>query len=341
MLVYELKNVRKYRGRVFALDIPALTIEKGKFYAVYGPNASGKTTLLEIMAFLEKSNEGICFFYDDKSRGKNDRGHVHSAKISMVMQHPYLFKGSVLENVLYGLLLRSFHKGTAERMVEPVMRELGVWELRDRYVDSLSGGEAKKVALARALALDSEILLLDETTAHIDKTNADIIERVISRINKHTGKTIIMTTHNLSQAYRLTSDILYLVNGRLQDTPLWNIFMVDLIKSGDVINGVRKTTLGNNSEVLVATDKTGYARIVLNPKDIIVSRVPFASSALNNIKAKIVAISEIRGLVDIVVDFGVRVHAFITHRSLRSLGLCVGENVFVTFKASCVEVFDA
>ncbi|MDB4349321.1 ATP-binding cassette domain-containing protein [Omnitrophica bacterium] len=333
MKLYELKDVKRYYGSKSALDIPSLTLQKESLYIVYGPNASGKTTLLNLLAFLDKPSEGKILFHQPK-RVNYDKAN---RAVTMVMQDPYLFKTTVLKNIISGLIFRSINKDKARDAAEPVMRRLGIWELRNRGVASLSGGERKKVALARAIVLDADILLLDEPTSHIDRASAVLIEDMIRSITRDGKKSLIMTTHDLAEAHRLAPNIIYLVNGRRGEKPLWNIFSTNL--SGT--DNVKKAQLNHGTEIYVATGRSGPAKIVIDPKDIIVSRRPFASSALNNLKSKIVGVSDVNGLADLRVEAGVRLHVHITHRSFRDMRLGIGDEVFITFKASAVEVFDA
>lgn len=335
MKLYELRDVKKYYGAHLALDIPSLTLERENLYIIYGPNASGKTTLLNLLAFLDKPTAGELFFYKNSVPCllKNNLRY----RVTLVMQNPYLFKTTALENTISGLIFRSIGRGEAKDKAAAVMKWLGIWKLRNRHINSLSGGEKTKVALARAVVLDTEVLLLDEPTSHIDKAYVSLIEDMISRIAEKAKSTVIITTHDLSQAHRLTPNIIYLINGRIKNLPLWNIFSVHLTGS----NNVKKARVNQKTEIYVATHKTGPAKIVIDPKDILLSHRPFCSSALNNLETKIVGISEVGGLVDVLVESGIRLHAFITHKSFRDMHLNIGDKIFIAFKASAVEAFDA
>ena len=332
MNIYELKNVKKYYGDILALDVPSLTFDEGTFYIVYGPNAAGKTTLLNLLAFLDEPSEGEVLFQGDVLQGG---GNYRISDVTLLMQNPYLFKSTVLDNVCRGLAFRGMKKNRMYETAKPVMEKLGIWNLRRRDVWELSGGQQRKVAIARALVLDTQVLLLDEPTAHLDGIHVDVIEEMISEITGDGGKTVVMTTHDIGQAHRLTDNIIYLMDGRITRTPLWNNFRVTLIG----VDGVKTAELAPGAQVYVATDGTGTASIAIDPKDIIVSRERVRSSALNCLKGRIVGLSEVNGLVDVVIDAGVTLHAFITHRSLREMHLGVGQEIFLTFKASAVEVF--
>lgn len=211
MALYELRGVKKYYGGKLALDIPALTLEGSGLYALCGPNAAGKTTLLNLLAFLDKATEGEVIFHN----GQPVRGKHHIRETTLVMQNPYLFNTTVLKNVLCGLKFRSLRKAGIGHMVVPVMKRLKIWDLKDRHVKSLSGGERKRVALARALVLDARVLLLDEPAANVDEANSGLIEEAICAAKEKNGKVVIMATHDSGQARRVDASIIRLVDGRV------------------------------------------------------------------------------------------------------------------------------
>lgn len=335
MKLYELKDVKKHYGRRPVLDVPALSFEKEKLYVIYGPNAAGKTTLLNLLAFLDRPDEGEIRFYGNPA--SSPRKNIPGAGVTMVMQNPYLFGTTVLKNVISGLTFRFVGAREAAGIAAPVMSRLGLWDLKDRQVNSLSGGERRKVALARAAILDTDVLLLDEPTVHVDSASAALIEELIHGLIRDGGKTIIMTTHDLNQARRVASDIVYLIDGRPGSTCLRNVFIVNLAGS----DGVKRARFNNGTGIYVASEKTGSARIVIDPEDIIISREPVSSSALNSLAAVITGISKTDGLIDVTVDAGMELHAFITRKSLKEMRLDVGDKIFVTFKASAIGVYDA
>ncbi|MFH2085034.1 MAG: ATP-binding cassette domain-containing protein, partial [Candidatus Omnitrophota bacterium] len=232
-------------------------------------------------------------------------------------------------------------KSVIERTIQPVMKELGIWEFRGRDISLLSEGEKKRVAIARAMVLDTKVILLDEITANIDRTHADIIETAVLRLASGAGKTVIMTTHDLNMAYRLTEDVIFLVKGSITDSPLWNVYKADLTG----IDSVKKAVLAGGAEIYAATDKTGAVSINIDPRNIIISRHAVDSSALNNLKGKIVSITERNGIIDLVADVkpvrdmkNVKLHIFITCKSFKDMRLGLGEDIFAVFKATAVEV---
>ncbi|MFH1867983.1 MAG: ATP-binding cassette domain-containing protein [Candidatus Omnitrophota bacterium] len=333
MILYELKNVKRYYNNLLALDIPSLSLKERSFYVVYGPNACGKSTLLNLLGFLDKPDEGAVIF-NGCQQGPNTRC------ITLLMQKPYLFRGTVLYNVCKGLAFRSFSKKSSEKKAESAMRQLKIWGLRDRSIAALSCGEMRRVCIARSMVIDTDVLLLDEPTSNLDKNNVRLIEDTISSMTENSKKTIIMTTHDLHQAYKLTSNIIYLLNGRITDTPLWNIFEAELDNIyNSAFNGVKTAELESGCRIYAATEKRGRALIVVDPRNIIVSREAIDSSALNSLKGRVESIGKTDGLINLRIDVGTFFSAFVTYKSFRDMQLCLGEEVFLTFKASAVEVF--
>ncbi|RKY89862.1 hypothetical protein DRQ09_00645 [candidate division KSB1 bacterium] len=327
MCLYELRDVRKCYGELIALDIPLLRLKNGYFYVIYGPNAAGKTTLLNLLAFLDSPSSGEVILTNE-NLGRKD--------ITMLMQNPYLFRTTVLKNVIFGLKYRSIRKKEQEKLAKSIMEELGIWRLKDESVMKLSGGERKKVSIARALVLDTRVLILDEPTAHLDRNEADLIEEIIEKRAGKGGKSIIMTTHDLNQAFRLTDNVIFMNEGKVVNTQLWNIFKANLTDGSE---GTKNAFIKNGFVIKVVTDVTGQRRIAIDPRNVIISRNCMVSSALNSFRGKIINIGKINNFIKLNVDTGVEFSSFITEDSFKKLSLKPGEEVFVTFKASSVEVF--
>ena len=208
----ELKGIGKSYGRSEVLKDIDLTVEKGEIVALIGPTGSGKTTMLRIIDLLEAPSIGHIIFdgKDMTIEGENDRLKARR-RMAMVFQKPVMFKGSVLENVLYGLKVRG--KAGKDRALES-LRAVGLMGYENRDASTLSGGEMQRTALARALVIEPEFLLLDEPTANLDPKTAASIENIISGLPRQ-GATIIMATHNMLQSRRLAGRVAMLIDGRL------------------------------------------------------------------------------------------------------------------------------
>jgi tungstate transport system ATP-binding protein len=215
--IYELEGIGyAYPGSPspFALELDSLVVRAGEVLALVGPNGAGKTTLLALLAFLLRPGRGRLEFQGrDPWAGGN--GTVRARRDAvLVTHHPYLFKGTVADNVGFGLKIRKVPEAEAADRIRAALSlvELEGWGAGP--ISRLSAGQAQRVALARALALRPRVLLLDEPTANIDAGLGLRIEAVIREAGREWGATVVFSTHNFSQASRLADGILYLSEGR-------------------------------------------------------------------------------------------------------------------------------
>jgi len=187
------------------IDRVSAEIDAGPRTIILGPNGAGKSVLMRLCHGLLKPTSGNITW-----RGSNG-GRQRQA---MVFQRPVMLRRSALANVVYGLKLAGFASRERELRAHDVLEAVGLSHLADRPARTLSGGEQQRIALARAWALNPEVLFLDEPTANLDPGASRDIESIIAQIHA-SGTKIIMTTHNLGQARRLGAEILFLYQGRL------------------------------------------------------------------------------------------------------------------------------
>ncbi|GAB1477286.1 hypothetical protein MASR2M70_21240 [Bacillota bacterium] len=207
-----IEGIKKIYGSKTVLDLGGLHIEAGSFQGIIGPNGAGKSTLLNIISGIETQTEGRIYY------GEGRTETIPYRRMTMVFQAPYLLHTTAEKNIAYPLKLRGWQDGDIKNRVEELMDELGLTGLRKQKAWTLSAGEMQKVALARALSFRPKLLLLDEPTANIDPATTGEIERMLKKINEEEGITIIIITHNLSQARRLCQNTLLLHNGILIET---------------------------------------------------------------------------------------------------------------------------
>jgi tungstate transport system ATP-binding protein len=199
------------------LNLEHLEIERHKIYALIGANGAGKTTLLNLLAFLARPTSGCLQFCGQDVIYRRQHLLDLRRRVVLVDQYPILFTGPVWKNVEFGLKVRGVSKKLRERRVEEVLELVGMQEFRLADAHKLSGGESKRVALARALVIDPEVLLCDEPTANVDEENQEIILGILERINAENRTSIIMATHYLAQSRRLAHHILMLEYGMLSE----------------------------------------------------------------------------------------------------------------------------
>lgn len=334
--VIKVEKLKKSYDNKTVLDIPLLSFEKNKIYAVVGPNGSGKTTLINILNLLDKPDEGIILFSgkDIKQYSKQDILRIRR-RMTLVHQKPFLFQTSVFNNVAYGLKLRGIATESYRTKIMNALAIVGLTDFSKRNAHQLSGGEAQRTVIARALVLEPEILFLDEPTANIDLRHIDVIERIIKKINREMKTTVIFTTHDLSQAYRLADEIISLLDGRIVPHVPENVFRGKIIHENDR----QWIELTDNIRFSIVTKKRGMAYIYIDPKDIIISCKQFSSSARNSFYGKVIKISEQNKLIRLTIDIGVQLISIITKESFQDMKINIGSNACLTFKASSVKCY--
>jgi len=211
--MYRLQSIRKRYGSNVALDVEELTIAEGRLYTLTGANGAGKSTLLSILAFLAPPTSGEIFYAGVRVDWNHGSVEEYRRKVTLLHQSPYLFGGSVHDNVAFGLKVRGIPGEERRRIVDRALEGVGLQGFRDRKARELSGGEAQRVAMARALALEPEVLLLDEPLANIDRETAGLLESVIASLPAR-GTTVVMTTHDPDHPGRLNGESIHLEGGR-------------------------------------------------------------------------------------------------------------------------------
>ena len=333
-MLYVMRGVKKaYDGKV-VLDIPDLVIEERRIYAIVGPNGSGKTTLLRLLSFLEPPSEGELLFRGRGVRRSVKELHALRREVTFVMESPYLFHMSVKKNVLYPLRLRSVSHSAAQPLAERFFERLGISDLTGKRGQSLSAGQRQRVALARAFVSGAGTILLDEPTANIDRENVGKVEESLVSLNHERRASVIFSTHDLAQAYRLADEVVMLIDGRLSGTKPENVFSGSIAE----VKGTKRMTVAPGVIFDLASERTGRAYISIDPESIILSLREVSSSARNAYPGRVVRAGEEGARIRLTVDIGVELVVMLTKESFFSMGLNVGMDVWLTFKALSVKV---
>lgn len=211
--IYLLEELAKAYGGRQILHVGRLEIQRGEMLAVVGPSGAGKSTLLRLLNFLESPSRGRLHYDGRLLPGDRPAPLAVRRQVTTVFQQPRLLNRSVAANVRYGLQLRRAR--AADGIVEEVLEEVGLTPLAGQNARSLSGGEAQRVAVARALVLGPSVLLLDEPTANLDPYNVGLIEAILRNHNRRRGTTMVLVTHNIFQARRLADRVALLLSGGL------------------------------------------------------------------------------------------------------------------------------
>jgi len=214
-----LKNLTKKFGDNVVLDNVSLAIEKGKTTVVIGPSGCGKTVLIKHLNALLRPSSGEVYF-------KNRRiDNLPEDELNRIRTHyGFLFQGgalfdslSVAENIVFPIRqhYRIKHWSEVEDLVKTKLAIVGLDGFQNFYPANLSGGQRKRVALARAIALNPEVILYDEPTTGLDPIRADIINELVLKLQKELGETTIVVTHDMTSAYKIADRIIMLHNGKI------------------------------------------------------------------------------------------------------------------------------
>lgn len=347
----KLKDITKAYDNKIVLDAINLQIQEGEILALLGPNGSGKTTILKILAFIENPTSGEVEFQGRKVNFK----HTEKVRLqsTLVFQKTMHFSTSVYNNIAYGLKIRKVSKERRDREVKKVLKLVRLEGYEKRNAKKLSGGEQQRVAIARALILRTKLLLLDEPTANLDPKNAGILEEVIDTVNRENKTTIVMATHNMFQAKKLPHRIALIDEGKITEvgTPV-KVFgkisknLASFAALDNTFTGIANltgagtsiVTVGNGVQIETTEQKRGATVVFISPQDIILSRTAVDSSARNVFKGKITEIRDLDSLIKLKVNIGKLFTVQITKRSFKEMGLNLNAEVFITFKASNVQV---
>jgi len=329
--VLELRGVRhRYDGRV-VLDLERFAVPPGALIAIVGPNGAGKSTLLRLLALLERPTEGAVLL-DGRPADLALR-----RRVTLVEQRPVLLRGTTRQNLEFGLRVRGIRRTEVNRLVDNVAGRLGITPLLDRRRHELSDGEVQRIAVARALAVEPDVLLLDEPASSADRAAAQSLYHALAEERARRPLAVCLASHQLEDAYRWADDVRALADGRLSPVTPENLFRVELPAGAP---GDLKHVRVGNVEIAALTDKSGPAILAVPPTDILVSREPLTSSARNVFCGRVTRLVHQRGgAVHVTADVGVELVAVVTEDAARDLGLTPGSPVAFAFKASAVRVF--
>jgi len=336
-----------WRGQREVVRVERLTIEDRETLVVLGPNGAGKTSLVLALASL------IPFRGELRFHGEIVREPIaYRRRIAVVLQRPLLLDRSVRENAALGLALRGVGRHDRDRRADAALARLGVAHLATRPASSLSGGEAQRVSIARALALDPEILFLDEPFAGLDAPARESAIADLARAVGDGGVTTVLVTHDRDEALSLADRVAVLIAGRIRQVDRAESLFVrpidpEVAEFVGVENVLPARVQASDDEItrlviadrvleVTATPPAGelFPLVGIPPDDIVIARETPATSARNAFAGKIVRVEPIGRRVRVVLDCGFPLVAHITHRSARELALRAGDDVVASFKAT-------
>jgi len=338
------------------LDLRAeLDVQPGELLALLGPNGAGKSTVLRCLAGLAPLDSGRItlddLVVDDPERDTFVEPEERS--IGFVFQNYLLFEHmSVLENVAFGLRARRTTKAVARRTAHEWLDRVGLAEYAQQRPSALSGGQAQRAALARALATNPRLLLLDEPLSALDAGTRSSVRRDLRRHLSTFDGMRLLVTHDPIDAYALADRVAILDAGRIVQTGTLaevtahprSRYVADLIGvnlvTGMVADGVLTTVAG--AQVVIADANPGPSFAVVRPHSILLSRAPAVGSSARNTWAGVVAdIDRLGDRVRVGIDGALPLTAEITTAALEALQLRPGDDVHSSVKATDIEVYPA
>jgi len=337
---YALDDVRySYPGSParFALEPGALRVRAGEVLALVGPNGAGKTTLLTLLAFLIRPARGRIAFFGGDPWADEGRALAARRETVLVTHHPYLFKGTILDNIDFGLKVRGL---TEPERRERARQALALVELRgweSRPAAGLSAGQAQRVALARAIALRPRALLLDEPTANIEAGLALRIEALVREISRETGAAVVFSSHNFSQASRLGDGIVHLSEGKQARFSHENCF------SGTASSDGRRSWIEPRPGLRIVFPGVvrGHVTCVIDPRAIEISNPPGGGGAdgPNTFRGRVTRLETTEtdlALVRVGGDLTFRVT--LPLREVEGRGISLSRPVLIKFEPEAVEI---
>ena len=343
----EARDLVAYRGDRRVAHAARIDLAEGEHLALLGPNGAGKTSLVLGLATLVRTDGELRY------RGTPVRdAEAFRRRIAVVFQRPLLLARSVRDNAALGLALRGVARRERDARAENELARLGVGQLADRSALGLSGGEAQRVSIARALAIDPEILFLDEPFSALDAPSRETLIADLARVLRERGVTTVMVTHDRDEALSLADRIGVVIDGELRQLDTADVvFGMPSDPEIAAFVGVENVL---PARVERATDELTFLRIAdqhveiteppppgddfpllcVRPDDVVISREAASSSARNSFRARIVRIDPIGRRTRLVLDCGFPLVAHVTRQSAREMALAAGDQVVASFKAT-------
>jgi len=325
-MLYKLEKLQRIYGSRTILDIDRLEVTSNSIYTLIGPNGAGKTSLLKILAFLDKPTSGQLNFDGRPVRFNENHLQILRKRVVLLDQTPILFTGTVWQNIEFGLKIRKIPKVERKKRVSTMLELVGMEKFRNFDCQGLSGGEVKRIALARALVLRPDVLLCDEPTANVDGENQEIILKILKQINREERTSIIFSTHYLSQGQRLADHTLLLQNGSLSDLVNENIFKVTFsYKTADEF----VCQLADKLVLKVSSGKFpgdgAMAKLHIDPKKIVLDPENKGLDCGNYLNGYVLDLSQDNDVVRVGIDTGVRLTLVLSKEEYRLKMPGIGE----------------
>jgi molybdopterin-binding protein len=356
--ILEGRDLRVVYGGAPVLAVSRIAVSTGEVLAFIGPNGAGKSTLLRLFGFLEHPTSGEVLFRGESVSRSPRALLTMRRRCACVFQEALLCDATVEANVALGLRLRRQPAAEVAPAVDLWLQRLGIAHLAERKTRTLSGGEAQRVSLARAFAIQPEILLLDEPFAALDPPTRAELLILLQELLRDAGCTTIFVTHDREEALRLGDRIAVIMDGRVCQIgrpaevfgrPLTEevarFVGVETILDGRVASErdglLRVDVDGTTIEALGKARVRDHVLVCLRPEDLVI-RLPgdrgAQESARNRLEGVVQDATRLEAQYRVQISCGPQVVALVTKQSFEEMGLTLGAQVVVTFKASAAHL---
>ncbi len=339
----EIRSVNKRFADFHALRDITLTVPSGELVALLGPSGSGKTTLLRIIAGLETPDQGSILFHGEEATNR----HVAERRVGFVFQHYALFRHmTVFDNVAFGLTVRPRRSRPAKTeirdKVHGLLKLVQLDNLANRYPAQLSGGQRQRVALARALAVEPQVLLLDEPFGALDARVRVELRRWLRRLHDEIHITSVFVTHDQDEALEVADRVVVMNEGRIEqvgtpeavyDQPA-NPFVYNFLGNVNLFHGRVDKGEARIGEISIDLPEyqesdAGPAVAYVRPYDIEINRHRNSREEIEALIRYIQGAGAVARLELERLDTQETIEAEMTRERYRELGLAEGEKVFL------------
>jgi tungstate transport system ATP-binding protein len=349
-----LRDIIVHHGERVALQVAVLDVHRSEVLAIIGPNGAGKSTLLRVMGMLQRPDKGTVLFCGQDAL--NGKSLELRRRVATVFQDPLLLNATVYQNVALGLKLRGIGRAEIDRRLGLWLQRLGIEHLATRSVRTLSGGEAQRTSLARALVLEPTLLLLDEPFSALDPASREGLLGDFQSIVKETGITTVFVTHDRQEAFALANRVGVLNQGYLlQLDSRERVFLRPESESVAEIVGIENRLAGvvetSDGDYLTIKIKDGRVhtkgcfsagtKIVacIRPEEVFLGLAPCEANDLNRLTGKVIAVSPGITHHRISLDCrGFSLIALVDRKEYIDLTLCEGDEVTAVFSPTAVHL---
>jgi len=349
----EINNLTFTRGKQKILDVDDFFLGQGETVVLIGPNGAGKSTLLQVLMLLQRPTTGKLYFKGEKVNWKDSLSYRR--RMAMVFQEALLLETTVYNNVASGLVIRGYPKEQIQERVKKWIIRLGIEHLSQRSARNLSGGESQRVSLARALALEPEVLFLDEPFAALDEPTRTTLISDLADILRDTSVSSVIVTHNYTEIPVLADRVIAMEKGRIVQTATpWEILARPASLTVASLVGMKNTfqgrIIGNNDgklfvkagpHTIIASGFTPpdgeMVYVLIRPEDVEIMNEN-VKNGVNIINGRIKKLLPYGNQFAAVMDCGIPLISVINHDQALRKDLAIGKNVWVNISQDKVHL---